>query len=224
LSPLLGFLGYQLRKNTSESSAFLKFSAQSTNQLSLKDYPSILLAISTAALIGALIWVPTTYTQFYLQQIKGQAHATASFYTAFALLSHLILSPIGGLLSDKWGYKKMMFLGSIICIIFACPLYYCLANNQIIVAQLGFILLSCLFGGNIHAMLVELFPVDKRCTTASLCFMLGSSIGSITPFISVFLIKTFGNPIAPSFYMIFLALQWVFWARYLKQQHPLAKS
>jgi MHS family proline/betaine transporter-like MFS transporter len=53
------------------------------------------------------------------------------------------------------------------------------------------------------AMVVEIFPLRTRVTSMSFAYSITLALaGGSAPFVSTFLIKTFGNPLAPAYYIM----------------------
>ena len=67
--------------------------------------------------------------------------------------------------------------------------------------------LLALYAGPLCAVLSELFPTKVRFTALSVGYGLAVTIfGGFAPFIAQFLIRETGNPVAPSYYLVFAAL------------------
>jgi MFS transporter, MHS family, proline/betaine transporter len=122
----------------------------------------------------------------------------------------MILVPFMGHISDKVGRKPLFIIGCLIIVIFSYPLFIVLSKGHIIYdfgAQLVFALAFAILIGGFGAMMVELFPTRIRMSAVSIGYNVGFAIfGGTGPLVATLLIKTTGNKLAPSFYLIIAGL------------------
>jgi MHS family proline/betaine transporter-like MFS transporter len=121
------------------------------------------------------------------------------------------LIPFIGLLSDRVDRTWLSLAASLGLLILAYPLFAFLLSAASVPALLAVqgtlgvinaVNLGCLGG-----LVTGLFPTSLRTSGLSLSKALTQTvIGGTTPFISVWLIETTGNPVAPAFYLMFGAL------------------
>ncbi|RYE92185.1 MAG: MFS transporter [Oxalobacteraceae bacterium] len=149
-----------------------------------------------------IIFLPS----FAQQQLKIPA-STTFLSTAIAGVIYLVLTPFMGALSDKVGRKIMFFTMSALSVILAYPLFLLLvsvptAGGLILTQAIASVLLT-MYCGPLCAILAELFPTRIRYTALSISYGFAVAIfGGLAPYISTYLIKTTGNPLAPAFYVM----------------------
>ncbi|MDB6097207.1 MAG: transporter, partial [Francisellaceae bacterium] len=185
----------------------------------LKQWKSLGFIISIAALVSALIWIPISFVPFYLMHFKRYSFQEVLPFTALTLILHILFMILTGLLSQKINYYRLMIIGAWATCIFSFPLFYYLINGHLIAFIIGLTFLSAIFGTVVHAVMLNIFPIQSRGRGISLGFMIGSSLGGASPSICAYLIKITDNHFAPALYLMMLALQWIIWRRfYLKNK------
>jgi len=122
----------------------------------------------------------------------------------------LASKPLGGWLSDKVGRRRLMLtLTAAMLAVTYVALRLMLLGSPLVFA-LGQTLLAVPIGmalGLQGAMAVEIFPLRTRVTSMSFAYSITLALaGGSAPFVSTFLIKTFGNPMAPAYYIMVYGL------------------
>ena len=214
LASLLGFASYKLRIILLESPEFIKLQMHETfsknfipNKKVLENKIAFFITVSIGALVGGLIWTSLTYTNFYLTRILEWQATEAVFMTFLFLMVYIIATPLIGILGDYIGKAHLIMLWSAILATFiSYPLLFCLTHGYVIITQIGFGLLSSFFGACTHAIMVDLYPIHKRCQSISLGFSIGMGIGGATPLIEIWLADTTNDYITPAIYISALAV------------------
>lgn len=222
---LMAVLGYRMRQILTETPVFqrtMKMAVQSdmnTWKTILLKKKSFLIVISIGALTGILVWIPVTYTNFYLTKIVGWQTTEAIPITLVALVTYVATLPLMGMLGDRIGFRMVMLLGALSTIVMAYPMFYLLTQGYVVAAQIGFTLLASTFGSVIHALMAIMYPVTQRCRAISLGFSIGISIGGASPMVSAWLVNVTGSNLAPALYMMFVAC-WGLWAMLAYRPYP----
>ncbi|MED4286793.1 MFS transporter [Priestia megaterium] len=149
------------------------------------------------------------FTTFVISYGTEQINLDKQFLTNTVLLvsvAYLFVVPLSAYLSDKFGRKKMYFIGSSITLLFAFPYFYLLNTGVSSLIVLA-IAISGIGPGMVYgpqaAMIAENFPLHLRYSGSSLAYQLASIIGGgIAPMISLFLLHEFGSTIPISLYII----------------------
>ena len=122
----------------------------------------------------------------------------------------IVLVPLTGALSDRWGRKSLMLASSLGFIFLSYPLFWVLSNGHPwgdLIAQLVFVVLVALYEGTYPALLAELCPARVRMTVFSLSFNMSMAVlGGTTPLVATLLIRGLNTKAAPSFYLIVVGL------------------
>jgi len=137
-------------------------------------------------------------------------------YTGFVatLVGGLILAigcPLAGHWSDKTARPRIKVIMCWLFVLTAYPAFYLmvawpsLAACVIAVAWLQ--LVKAGYSGVLPSLLSEQFPVETRAIGVSLGFSTAVTIfGGFAPFVATWLIAQTGNPLSPSYYLIFTAM------------------
>jgi MFS transporter, MHS family, proline/betaine transporter len=165
------------------------------------------LVIGGTAANAVIVLYMATYavTQLKMAPTTGLlAGITAGFVT-------LIASPLGGMLSDQIGRKRVALISYLLILILIYPAFLYLNASPtagtllVIVAALA--VLNATGGATVIITLAEIFPVEVRATGMSLVYALGVAIfGGFGQFIVTWLISATGSPIAPAYYVMACAL------------------
>ncbi|MDR2667058.1 MAG: MFS transporter [Holosporales bacterium] len=146
---------------------------------------------------GCLFYIITTYLHNYFKTAEIMTTEQAFWMTALINVFITVAVPIGGILSDKFGRKKVMtacLLFSALCIY---PTFLTLDLNQMHIHLVFEICLGIclgLFWGGRAAFYVEIFPYNVRCTAVALAFGISHSLfAGTTPLIAELLMAKTGS-------------------------------
>ncbi len=154
---------------------------------------------------GVAFYTAFVYAVTYIKGIDNLPESVALDLNTTSMVILLILIPMTSWLSDRFGRKPLMIMGSLILTFGAIPLFHLLHSTDtltIFVGELGFVFAIALFTGGVVAANVELIPNAVRCT--GLAFAYNASIGffgGTTPMISAWLISSTSNPISPAYWV-----------------------
>ena len=210
---LIGPAGLYVRSKVVDTPEFLEAEKPATIPLSdlLRRHPmAVLLALGISIISNSsfylLLYIPT----FGVKQLHLPE------YTGFVatLVGGLILAigcPLAGHWSDRTSRPMIMVIMCGLFVLTAYPAFYLmvawpsLAACVIAVAWLQ--LVKAGYSGVLPSLLSEQFPVETRAIGVSLGFSTAVSIfGGFAPFVATWLIAKTGNPLSPSYYLIFTAL------------------
>ncbi|MBF0207555.1 MAG: MFS transporter [Oligoflexia bacterium] len=175
----------------------------------------ILHASTLVVLVGGgfyllFVWWPTLLSRF----IHPHIHHTMTLNTISMVLL-IILIPFMGMLSDSFGRRSMLMLGSAGMIVLSWPLFMLAEQGNFylaLLAQLCFTVVMSIFLGPIPATLVEMFPVHIRYSAIGLAYNLSLCIfGGTAPLFATWLVYHFQSVSAPAIYLTFLSTI-SFWA------------
>ena len=237
ISALLGILAYKLRKYISETPEYLRYISQrntiyqknqrlkvsSWNEI-LSRKQAFLTTIGIGALVSVMFWTPVAYTNFYLVKIAEWTVEEAMPALLIALISYTIFSIIMGYVGDKIGFRKLMRVAAMAIIVSAYPLFYALASEEIIVTQISFTVLAAAFSSAIHAVMIELYPVDERCRAISVGTSTGIALGATLPMVAAWLVNITGDTLSPALFVVLLGVFGLFSMQYYRpyQESKLA--
>lgn len=171
------------------------------------------LAAGTGMIVGgtATNAIVVLYMSTYAVRQLHLPPASGLFAGVFAGIVTLVVSPIGGHLSDRFGRKPMIVLAYALTAALIYPAFLLLNAAPALPTLIGVVAvlgaLNAAGGAPVITTLAEIFPVEARATGMSLVYALGVAIfGGFGQFIVTWLIQITGNPVAPAWYVIACAV------------------
>ncbi|MBN8828551.1 MAG: MFS transporter [Sphingobacteriia bacterium] len=212
---VFGLISYRLRRVIMESDEFKLFEANKKVKRSadtegfkeiFKDYRNFIALIAVGGLVGALVWIPITFTNFYVTKTLKLPNEIGLDATLTAIITYIISCVVMGYIADKFKPIKVMLIACMGLIVFAYPLFGFLVKQNFTAFQILITLFTGAFVGPVHAFTVNLYSVNKRGRAVSLGFGLGVGIiGSTTPIVAPYLIEVTGSHYAPAMYLMVLS-------------------
>jgi MHS family proline/betaine transporter-like MFS transporter len=143
-----------------------------------------------------------SFTQHYL----GRATQEAFAINLSAMLAMAVGTPLGALLSDRIGRKRVMIPAALALLAFAHPLFLLMNGAgfaDILLLQLIFTFTLGVYMGPMPALLVELFPTSVRYTGMAIAYNLSAAIfGGTAPMVCEWLIRATGGTQAIAWYVM----------------------
>ncbi len=204
LGSLVAVSGYIIRRGISASVP------EGSSKTPIKDtfvkhrLPVIKVALLNVG-FGVAFYAAFVYSVTYIKTIDKLSESIALNLNTLSMVILLALLPFTSWLSDRFGRKPLLILGSAILTFGTIPLFHLLhTTDKLIIfwGELGFVVAIAIFGGALVAANVELIPNAIRCTGLALAY--NASIGffgGTTPMVSAWLIKSTGNPISPAYWV-----------------------
>jgi MHS family proline/betaine transporter-like MFS transporter len=145
------------------------------------------------------------YSATWLHQVAHVPESRALGINTAAMALLLVISPIAGLASDRWGRRPVLALGAGGLALLAYPLMALMARGTpgaIFAGQAGLALLIGTAGGALPAGMAELTPWRVRCTVLSVGYNVGMAVlGGTTPMVATWLVARSGYSLAPAVYL-----------------------
>jgi MHS family proline/betaine transporter-like MFS transporter len=213
-----GVASWRLRQSIAESPCFTEVRhagkvARVPLRESLRSDRAAFLTIAGLSLLASIGWyLPWVWLVTWLDDINQprmpQWEALASSTLAGAVL--IVLTPLGGMLSDRLGRKPVILAGSVGYLVLSYPMFLWMSQGSFTAALGGQLLsavLSALYGGASLAAFVELFPTRTRYSGLALSYNSAVAIcGGTTPLLATWLVNVTGSTLAPAFYLMAAAL------------------
>ena len=164
-----------------------------------------LTAFGTSVVYVVIVFMPV----FALKQL-GIDMATSSLTSMLASVITGLAALVGGRLADTMGRKKVMFMGLLLAIVPAGPLFANLLANPSVVALAGFqwvcVVGLGLFVGGSLPLTVESFSPSKRALGVGLGYNVGVMVfGAMGPVVNTFALSR-GYIWSPLLYLVGTAL------------------
>jgi len=201
-------LGWLLRRGIHESAEGLK-AAQIRPPLVaslIADWKPIVQTFGIVAMTNAAYYLTFTYAVERRKHLTGDGGEVFLLANTASLFIVLFSKPLGGWLSDQVGRLRLMRALTVVtmalvyfalhAMLFGSPRLF--VGGQLLMAvPLGMAL------GLQGAMLVEIFPLRTRVTSMSLAYSVTLALaGGTAPLVATWLIDTFGQPLAPAYYIM----------------------
>jgi MHS family proline/betaine transporter-like MFS transporter len=203
-------LGLYIRRRVDDPEAFVRQRAASS--------PVRLLWRTHRAAVArgfgiTLIWTVSTY--FFFVYVPLYAHtvlklpmSTTLFTNSLALALMLGVAPVAGHLSDRLGRYHLMIAAAVAIVLLIRPGFGFLLNHPHASALAAFqavsAVLAALFIGPAPAAIAELFPISVRSSGMGLAYNFSVTVfGGFAPLIATSLIARTGNPLSPTWYVMF---------------------
>ena len=160
-----------------------------------------------------IIWTVSTY--FFFVYVPLYAHTVLKlpmsatlFSNSLALAVMLVVSPMAGHLSDRWGRYTPMIAAALAMVLLVLPGFsFLLSHPQRAVLatfQVVSAILAALFIGPAPAAIAALFPVGVRSSGVGVAYNFAVTLfGGFASFIAAGLIALTGNPLSPTWYVMF---------------------
>ncbi len=167
-------------------------------------------AIAHLVLLTAGVSI-TFYTAFvyaatWLQQVAHVPGSTALGINTAAMGLLLLVNPLAGKASDRFGRRALLMAGAAGMTLFAYPLMLLMKSGtplSIFLGEGGLAVLLGIYGGGLPAAMAELAPWRLRCTVLSVGYNLGVALlGGTTPLVAEWLLARTGLPMAPALYLV----------------------
>jgi MFS family permease len=219
LSAVIVIVGYYIRTRVDEAPIFLeaRAAADASNEPSpgvfevIKKYPrQVLIAMGARVAENIMYQMVVTFSITYLAFTIGRTATQILGLMLGAHAIHFVAVPIFGRLTDIYGRKPVFLLGSVLAIGWGFVGFPLLSTGKDLLIFLG-ITLGLLVHGLMYApqpaMMAEMFPTRMRYTGVSLGYQVTSIFaGSLAPFISTSLLKSYGSWVPIACYLSIAAL------------------
>jgi MHS family proline/betaine transporter-like MFS transporter len=139
-----------------------------------------------------------------------------------AIVVLMLMIPLFGILTDKFGRKKVLFASLIGFVVFSYPLFALMFESTftaILIATLVFAIFEAMFQGVMPALMTETFPTRVRYTGLSVSYNFALALfGGTTPLVCTWLIKiSGGNVWMPAYYLIATCIIGIIVAMYMPE-------
>jgi len=125
------------------------------------------------------------------------------------MVGMLFVQPIIGLLSDRFGRRPFVFIGSIGLFFLAIPAFWLITSGQLGLIFSGLLMLAVLlnfFIGVMASTLPAMFPTHIRYSALASAFNISIIVAGLTPPIAAWLVEATDNLMMPAYYLMVVAI------------------
>lgn len=213
LAGIFGILGIWIRLRAIESPQFIALPEimKAPVKILLRKYPKYLLQGIGLTLIVAIgnYYFIAYFTTYLVQSIKLDLN-DALLINIIAMVFFIIFTPLFGLLSDRFGRRRLFLISTVMMFIGAPLVFYWLLQKTFLsclLAEISFAVILAANDGLILTALTELFPTNLRATGASLCYNISLALfGGTAPLVAITLTQLTQNLFIPAWYIMLGAL------------------
>ncbi|WP_156367528.1 MFS transporter [Arthrobacter sp. Leaf69] len=216
LAAPMGLIGRYIRTKLEDTPVFRELAAEDQTIKApvfglFRNHWRLLLKAVGAVLLNAVgFYVILSYMPTYLSSELGLGATESFLATTIALLTYIGFIFLTGMLSDRYGRKKVLIAASISFIVLTVPAFALLGTGSFLVIVLVQILLGAMLtlnDGTLPSFLAEMFPTRVRYSGFAVSFNLSNALfGGTAPFMATLLIAATGNDLAPAWYLVAAAI------------------
>jgi MHS family proline/betaine transporter-like MFS transporter len=199
--------GWFLRRGIVETEAGLKAAAirPPLFRSLAADWLPVIQTFGIVAMTNAAYYLTFTYAVERRKEETGDpAYLLANTLVLFCVV--LACKPLGGWLSDKVGRRRLALTLTVATMALVYVSLRMMLTGSPAAFALGQTLLAVPIGMSLGlqgAMVVEIFPLRTRVTSMSFAYSITLALaGGSAPFVSTWLIRTFGDPMVPAYYIM----------------------
>ncbi|NMR31508.1 MFS transporter [Arthrobacter sp. SF27] len=216
LAAPMGLIGRYIRTRLEDTPAFRALAAEDhAVKAPVKDmfrthWRQLLQAVGAVLLNAVGFYVILSYMPTYLSEELGLGATESYIATTIALLTYIGFIFLTGMLSDRFGRKKVLISASVLFILLTVPAFSLLGTGNFLVIVLVQILLGAMLtlnDGTLPSFLAEMFPTRVRYSGFAVSFNLSNALfGGTAPMMATLLIAATANNLAPAFYLVAAAI------------------
>ncbi|MFK4825722.1 glycine betaine/L-proline transporter ProP [Paenochrobactrum sp. BZR 588] len=224
LAAPLGLIGLYLRHAAEETPAFTEHLARmekedrdavenrpmvSISEILREYWGALCVCVGLVLVTNITYYMLLTYMPTYLSQSLGYSEDHGVLIIIVVMIGMLFVQPVVGFLSDRFGRKPFILIGSIGLLVLAIPAFKLIASREIVLIFTGLLLLAvtlnCLTGV-MASTLPAMFPARIRYSALATAFNISIIVAGLTPTVAAWLVETTQNLYMPAYYLMVAAL------------------
>lgn len=216
----LGIIGLYLRHALEETPAFQQHAekmeqqeqqgGEATSKVSFKEivtkhWHSLLICVGLVLTTNITYYMLLTYMPSYLSHNLKYSVNHGVLIIIAVMVGMLFVQPLIGLLSDRFGRRPFVFLGSVGLFCFSIPAYSLIVSGQLGLIFLGLLMLAVMlnfFIGVMASTLPAMFPTHIRYSALASAFNISIIVAGLTPPIAAWLVEATDNLMMPAYYLM----------------------
>ncbi|SNS29640.1 MFS transporter, MHS family, proline/betaine transporter [Geodermatophilus pulveris] len=166
-------------------------------------------ATAISAATNGTAYIGLTYLSIHLIQRLGYEQTPVYWIATAAIGISALCMPLGGLLGDRIGRVRLAEIGFVGYVVLTYPMMALMDDGLAVAALAYLVIMLNTVGAQVGAytLLPLLFDQRSRYTGVAMGWNLGVIVaGGTAPYLAVWLIERTGNELAPSFFVVVVAL------------------
>jgi len=220
----LGIIGLYLRHALEETPAFqqhvdkleqgdregLSAGPQvSFKEIATRHWRGLLSCVGLVISMNVTYYILLTYMPSYLSHSLHYSEDHGVMIIIAIMLGMLFVQPVIGLMSDKFGRRPFVLIGSLALLILAVPSFMLINSGVTGLIFAGLLLLAIIlncFTGVTASTLPAMFPTHIRYSALASAFNISVLIAGLTPTIAAWLVEATSNLYMPAYYLMVVAI------------------
>ncbi|WP_263064997.1 glycine betaine/L-proline transporter ProP [Dickeya dadantii] len=220
----LGLIGLYLRHALEETPAFQQHVEKleqndrdglkagpgaSFREIATHHWKSLLVCIGLVIATNVTYYMLLTYMPSYLSHSLHYSENRGVLIIIAIMIGMLFVQPVMGLLSDRFGRKPFVVIGSVAMFFLAVPSFMLINSDIIGLIFLGLLMLAVIlnaFTGVMASTLPALFPTHIRYSALAGAFNISVLIAGLTPTVTAWLVESSRNLYMPAYYLMVIAV------------------
>lgn len=212
----LGIVGFYIRTKIEDTPEFLSLEKldnvpkSPVKEVFKRNRKQLLQMSGLEIMMHVTFYVVLVYLLTYQEVVLGFDAGTAALLSTVASIAGLILVPICGAASDRFGRRPVLIVAAVSLIVLAVPLFMVMGSGAPwagLVGTLGLGIILAIILGVHAAAAAELFPTRTRQTGLSIAYSVTAAIFAGTvPYFLTWLIAETGNNLMPAFYLVVVGI------------------
>jgi len=231
----LGLIGLYLRHALEETPAFQQHvdgleqgdrdglrdgPKVSFKEIATKHWKSLLACIGLVLATNVTYYMLLTYMPSYLSHNLHYSEDHGVLIIIAIMMGMLFVQPIMGMLSDRFGRRPFVILGSIALFFCAIPAFTLINSNVLGLIFAGLLLLAVIlnaFTGVMASSLPAMFPTHIRYSALASAFNISILVAGLTPTVTAWAVEASNNLYMPAYYLMVVAVVGLITGLYMKE-------
>ena len=207
----LGVIGLYIRLRLDETPRFEELARTGRvvrhpiREAVVKGWREVLLAGGIGIVVHLGYFLALVYMPTYLTNVLGFTPLTGFLATTTVVLFNVVVIPISGRLSDRWGRKPIMMAAGIGFVVATVPVFLLIGHGGV-ATFVGLAVLGLLHGtylGAVAAAFAEIFATSVRFGGFSIGHNVSAAIfGGGTPLLATYLGSLLGTTLMPAYLIV----------------------
>jgi len=208
----LGFIGLYIRRKIEDTPEFEKLQELETvshapvKEVFQRNFKEFIQTCGMEIFMNVTFYVVLVYLLTYQEVYIGMDAGRAALLSTLASALGLIIVPLAGIASDRFGRKPVLMTAAIAQTVLSVPLFMLMGKGDAtsaFISTLGLALILAIVLGTHAVTVVELFPTRTRQTGLSIAYAVTAALFAGTaPYVLTWLLDATGNMLVPGWFLL----------------------